>query len=75
MTQPTIAVTDIYITPNSVEVKKAFKISVEIIELTKDRNAVLPMKLGQKYRESIKEENMMEMNIPINYCPRCGKKL
>lgn len=18
------------------------------------------------------EENMMEMNIPINYCPRCG---
>lgn len=21
------------------------------------------------------EENMMEMNIPINYCPRCGKKL
>ena len=21
------------------------------------------------------EENMMEMNIPINYRPRCGKKL
>lgn len=21
------------------------------------------------------EENMMEMNVPINYCPRCGKKL
>lgn len=21
------------------------------------------------------EETMMEMNIPINYCPRCGKKL
>lgn len=54
MTQPTIAVTDIYITPNSVEVEKAFKISVGIIELTKDRNAVLPMKLGQNYREAIK---------------------
>lgn len=54
MTQPTIAITDIYVTPNSVEAEKAFKISVGIIELTKDRNTVLPMKLGQNYRESIK---------------------